>query len=411
METLLAKIGAGLVGIAISVSGWLGYAPNTGATVQPIGGQTYTLAGSGVTGSASSITLQSFTIPQTGQKIQDSDVSSTFFLTIEPGNRTRQEFASCTTVTQNSNGTATLSGCSRGLSPITPYTASSTLQFAHAGGTQVVFSDPPQVFNQYAAKDNDELIPGQWTASGTSPWIYDADFTVGSTTRAFAPVNWIVDNFLDPGTTTARTLGGLYTITQGFTNSATSTFSQGALLGYSIDSGADDLAVANKSYVDGVAVAGASDANTTTKGIVEEATAGEINSSASTGGTGAKLFMTPSTFASSNYSNDTAIVATSSSASYLATESISMDVNDVLMIWGKINIANCSTPPVMTLRIKASNYAASSTIDTSTQDTSGEGCTIVTMGVYQASTTVDVIIDATSGSGVMTLMGDIKRIP
>jgi len=47
---------------------------------------------------------------------------------------------------------------------------------------------------------------------------------------------------------------------------------------------------ANKAYVDGVAIAGASDANTTTKGIVEEATQAEVDARTATGGTGAKLF-------------------------------------------------------------------------------------------------------------------------
>lgn len=137
--------------------------PRLGAdTVLPIGGAVYTLSGAGVSSSASSFTLSSLTIPQTGQKLQDSDFSTTFYVTLEPGNRTRQEFVSCTTVTQNAAGTATLSGCSRGLSPITPYTASTTLQFAHAGGTQVIFSDPPHLYNQFAAKDNDETITGSW---------------------------------------------------------------------------------------------------------------------------------------------------------------------------------------------------------------------------------------------------------
>lgn len=150
-----------------------GYAAEFGANASlPIAGTTYNLAGSGVSSSATSITLQSFTITQTGQKIIDSDLADTFFLTLEPGNKTKQEIASCTTVTQNSGGTATLSGCLRGLAPISPYTASTTLRFSHAGGSQVIFSDPPQLFNLYGAKGNDETITGNWKL-GT-------DCTVGS---------------------------------------------------------------------------------------------------------------------------------------------------------------------------------------------------------------------------------------
>lgn len=151
---------ASVVGVAVG-RGIRFLAPAVGATL-PVAGQTYTLAGSGTTGSATSITLSSLTIPQTGYELQDSDFSDTFYITFEPGNRQRQEIASCTTVTQNANNTATLSGCTRGLLPFTPFTASSSYQFAHGGGTSVIFSDPPQLFNQFTAKDNGEVITGQW---------------------------------------------------------------------------------------------------------------------------------------------------------------------------------------------------------------------------------------------------------
>lgn len=135
-----------------------------GANVtNPVGGNVYTLAGSGVSGSATSITLTSLTIPQTGYEVLDADLSDTFYITFEPGSRTRQEFASCTTVTQNANNTATLSGCVRGLLPFSPYTASSTYQFAHGGGTSVVFSNPPQFYEEFAAKGNAASINGVWT--------------------------------------------------------------------------------------------------------------------------------------------------------------------------------------------------------------------------------------------------------
>lgn len=162
-----------IVGVVMVVGSFLGLyhepvpqfaeSESLGATVTPIAGATYTLSGGGVSSSATSIVLSSLTLPQNGYPIQDADLSATFYVTLEPGNRSRQEVVSCTTVTQNAAGTATLSGCTRGLSPITPYTASSSLQFAHGGGSQVIFSDPPQLFNQYPAKANDETITGQWT--------------------------------------------------------------------------------------------------------------------------------------------------------------------------------------------------------------------------------------------------------
>lgn len=132
-------------------------------TVTPIAGQTYTLAGSGISSSDTSFTLTSFTITQNSYEIQDSDMSETFYITLEPGSRTRQEIISCTTVAQSAtDNTATISGCTRGLMPVTPYTASTSLQFAHSGGSIVIFSDPPQLFNQTTFKGNDETITGSW---------------------------------------------------------------------------------------------------------------------------------------------------------------------------------------------------------------------------------------------------------
>lgn len=158
-----------IIGSILLVIG-LGYffsKPSVGATL-PVAGQTYTLAGSGTTGSATSITLSSLTIPQTGYELVDSNFSDTFYITFEPGSRQRQEIASCTTVVQNANNTATLSGCTRGLLPFTPFTASSSYQFAHGGGTSVIFSDPPQLFNQFLAADNAATITGVYTFSTSS---------------------------------------------------------------------------------------------------------------------------------------------------------------------------------------------------------------------------------------------------
>ena len=168
--------------------------------INPVAGATYTLFGGGVTNSATSITLQSFTLPQTGQTLTTANVASTtglFYITLEPGSRARQEIVSCTTVTQNTSGTATLSGCIRGLSPISPYTASTTLQFGHGGGTQVILSDPPQLFNLYTAKENAEIISGMWKFSSTTPPRYDQpppNHSAGSvvaTTSEFASVAYV----------------------------------------------------------------------------------------------------------------------------------------------------------------------------------------------------------------------------
>lgn len=174
MSDILHTLGAAVVSVGLFIGSLFGYQPEPqieyletealGAdTVLPISGQTYALAGAGISSSATSFVLTSFTIPQNGKKIQDSEMSNTFYITFEPGSRARQEIASCTTVVQNADGTASFSGCVRGLSPVTPYTASTSLQFAHNGGSSVIFSNASPFYNDFAAKANDETITGQWT--------------------------------------------------------------------------------------------------------------------------------------------------------------------------------------------------------------------------------------------------------
>lgn len=151
--------------------------PKLGAAPSPAALATYTLAGSGVSSSATSITLTSLTIKQTSQKITTSDLrqgaSDLFYITIEPGNTTRQEIVGCSTVTQNSNGTATLGGCSRGMSPIYPYTASSTLRFTHAGSSQVIFGDAPQIFNDFNNYVSSAIVSGAVDSSATVKGIVE----------------------------------------------------------------------------------------------------------------------------------------------------------------------------------------------------------------------------------------------
>lgn len=379
MHTLLQQIGAGIATLGIMVSGWLGYVPQdkTGAAVQPFGGQTYTLAGNGLTNSATSLTLQSLTIPQTGQKIADADLSTTFYLTIEPGNRTKQEFVSCTTVTQNSGGTATISGCARGLSPIPPYTASSTLGFVHSGGTQVIFSNPPTFYNQYTARANAELIPSVWTASNTAPWLYDGNLAFGSTTNQIPTSESIFKNFVRSSADT--------------TISATTTAGTGHGFVQAIPcTNSSDLC--NKSYVDAVAVAGAPNADLTTKGIAEEATVGEINAGTRTGGTGANLYVNPAQFQYTTYASTTSwYVATSSAAAYYFAKTLTLSAGDTVVWWGDTDQNN-----TMTL-----SYRISSPWQTSTTTANAGAHIGMSMWSLMATTTETVTFAAQGSGGVL----------
>lgn len=147
----------------------------------------------------------------------------------------RQEFFKWT-VSTIANGTTTgITISARGLPWGSDYTSeSSARKFSHPAGSKVLlFTDYGGFWNTFANKANTETVTGVWTYSAT-PVITNAP--VGGTDAA------------------------------------------------------------NKAYVDGVAIAGAPDASTTVKGIVEIATGAELAAGTGTGGTGAVLVSAGSSF-------------------------------------------------------------------------------------------------------------------
>lgn len=84
--------------------------------------------------------------------------------TIDP-QTTRSEFVSFTGITQNTDGSAQLTGVTRGLSRSpagSGCVASSTLAQRHPGQSIFILSDSPCHFAEYAVKQNDETITGDW---------------------------------------------------------------------------------------------------------------------------------------------------------------------------------------------------------------------------------------------------------
>ena len=215
----------------------------------PAGLGTYTLSGS-ISSTQTSITLSSFKVPVTNTNVTMASMSTSIaYGTISPGT-SNSEFISFTGITQNANGTATLTGVTRGLDKQYPGTEVSGFKRQHSGQSQFILSNSPNLYFEYAAKSDDNTLAGNNTFSGTNTFT-------GST------------------------------IVQ------TPTLSTQA---------------ATKGYVDGVAVAGAPNASTTVKGIIELATQAEVDARTTTGGTGALLVPTPDTQRStllSDYKVDT----------------------------------------------------------------------------------------------------------
>ena len=199
--------------------------------------QPFSLAGSGVSSGDATMILSSFADID-GNLLVIGDFGTKGFGTCEPGSSEQEEQICFTGVTQNADGTATLTGVSN-VGFLSPYTETANFTKSHAGGTVFVISNTSGFYNGFTNKDDDETIVGLW------------QFPNGANT----PV-----------------LGASYV--------------------------APTLApqVASKGYVDSVAVSGAPNADTVTKGIVQIATGAQLAAGTGAGSTGATLVSAGSSF-------------------------------------------------------------------------------------------------------------------
>lgn len=149
----------------------------------------FALAGGGVVAGATEITLKSFTAIDGVTPLTMADFGTIGYGTLEPGNGNLEEQISFTGIVQNSNGTATLTGVSSVLF-LNPYTESSGLNKTHAGSTTFVISNTAGFYNQFAIKQNNETITGQWTFENTPitpPAISFASTTVAGIVQEATP--------------------------------------------------------------------------------------------------------------------------------------------------------------------------------------------------------------------------------
>lgn len=150
----------------------------------PTGGNTYVLQSS-VSSSQPTLTLTSFREPGSNIAYTMTYINTDkIYGTLAPSSG-NSEFISATGITQNGNGTATLTGVVRGLSR-SPGTggcvASSTLAHAYPGQTQFILSNSPCFYAEYAVRRNAQSITGRWTfTTATRPLLTaDADATTTS---------------------------------------------------------------------------------------------------------------------------------------------------------------------------------------------------------------------------------------
>ena len=100
-----------------------------------------------------------------GVNLAMTDFGTIGFGTIEPGNSAQEEQISFTGITQNANGTATLTGV-KTVMFLAPYTQTANLAKSHIGGSQFIISNTSGFYDRLTGKANDETVTGKWTFPG-----------------------------------------------------------------------------------------------------------------------------------------------------------------------------------------------------------------------------------------------------
>jgi len=206
-QPIIDKIIALLASIALVLTGISQQLPQQKfGGFNPTGGGTYRLQTSlGTTNT--SIKLSSFKEPVSNIKYTMTYLGSDILYgTLDP-QTSYSEFVSATGITQNADGTATLTGVVRGLSR-TPAgsscTASTTLAQTHAGQSIFILSNAPCMYSEYVKGRTNESITGLWSFDTNLP-ISSITATSSSqfATKAYA------DNVIKGGApTSTEALGG-----------------------------------------------------------------------------------------------------------------------------------------------------------------------------------------------------------
>lgn len=139
------------------------------------------IAGSGISALETSITFRKMVLVDTDETPVTMSMFGTIgYITLEP-KTDREENISFTGITQNANGTATITGVTRGLEPDTPYAENSSFKFPHAGGAIAVVSNSSAYYSQFGKLANDEEITGYWEAPNplTAQGLVTRDYMLG----------------------------------------------------------------------------------------------------------------------------------------------------------------------------------------------------------------------------------------
>jgi len=115
-----------------------------------------------ISGSATSFQLDEL-LKLDGTSVSASDIGDTLYGTFDAGTEREEIFSiDGANVVLNSDGTVSVSGAVRGLKEVSPYGTGGFSTDHGAGGT-VIFGNNPQLYNELAWKDNDNVFTGDNT--------------------------------------------------------------------------------------------------------------------------------------------------------------------------------------------------------------------------------------------------------
>ncbi len=198
--------------------------------------QTFFLSGGGASIGDTSFTLQSMLDIDGNALSMSGTFGAIGFGTLEAGNGNLEEQISFTGLTNNTNGTVTLSGVSN-VSFTYPYTQTSGLAKTHAGSATFIISNTSGFYDELTSKADDETITGKWTFPSddvnNAGIASDVDTTIAT---AFVTLGQLSRQAISGASNASTTVKGIVQLpTQAQVDAKTTTGSTGALLALTPD--------------------------------------------------------------------------------------------------------------------------------------------------------------------------------
>ena len=129
--------------------------------------QAFVISSAGASAGDTTLIIQSFKLIDGTTNIVTANLGDQCYGTLEPNNGTQEEAIQFTGVTQNANGTATLTGVSS-VGFVFPYTVSSGLAKSHAGGVTFILSNDAALYGNISNYINTVVASGAALASDTT---------------------------------------------------------------------------------------------------------------------------------------------------------------------------------------------------------------------------------------------------